>query len=329
MQAIGFQRGRFADESRPHWSGEGARPMVWTAWYPAKADGLTPRPQRVKFFQEALRFDRAPIVGDGLPLVVLSHGTGGAAEGLSWLAEPLAAQGYIVIGIDHHGNTASEPYLAEGFLAWWERARDITLLLDHHLSLGPFAQHIDSDRIYGAGFSMGGYTLLANLGGRSEVARYRQWALGSRFELGPKEFPVLHLRFEEVFAQSAALQASWARQAEDYRDPRIKAVLALAPAPMVRAFTPESIASITAPVTLVVGGADYEAPAALCADWIAPQLCNARLEHIDPKAAHYVFMPQCTPLGAERVPHLCQDAEGLDRAELHQRAVSLALETFR
>lgn len=329
MQKIGFQRGRFGDATRKDWAGLGPRPMVWSAWYPTQAEGGVAKPQRMKFFQESQRFDRAPLAGSNLPLVVLSHGTGGAAEGLSWLAEPLAARGFIVIGVDHHGNTASEPYRPEGFLAWWERARDISVLLDHHLGDGPFAAAIDQSRIYGAGFSMGGYTLLANLGGVTDVARYRQWAKGSRFELGPREFPDLHLRFDEVLAASQQLQAAWARQGQDYRDPRLKAVLALAPAPMVRAFSSDSIAAITARVSILVGGSDHEAPADLCADWIAPQLAQGQLHHLQPEAAHYIFMPQCTALGAERVPHLCRDAQGVDRSKAHARALELALQIFR
>lgn len=52
------------------------------------------------------------------PVVLLSHGTGGTAASLGWLAHGLAAAGYVVLGVDHHGNTASEPYRAEGFLSW-------------------------------------------------------------------------------------------------------------------------------------------------------------------------------------------------------------------
>jgi dienelactone hydrolase len=36
------------------------------------------------------------------PLVVLSHGTGGGAAGMAWLAETLASNGYIVAAVNHH-----------------------------------------------------------------------------------------------------------------------------------------------------------------------------------------------------------------------------------
>jgi len=62
--------------------------------------------------------------------VLLSHGTGGTATGMSWLPTSLAQIGYICVGVDHHGNTATEPYRAEGFICWWERALDHSLIID-------------------------------------------------------------------------------------------------------------------------------------------------------------------------------------------------------
>src|SRR5256885_8472094 len=42
------------------------------------------------------------------PLIVLSHGTGGGAATMAWLAETLASNGYIVAAVNNHGNTAAE-----------------------------------------------------------------------------------------------------------------------------------------------------------------------------------------------------------------------------
>lgn len=64
-----------------------------------------------------------------------------------------------MIGVDHHGNTALEPYRAESFLCWWERPRDLTLALDHLGETGPFARRLDLDHVGAAGFSLGGHTV--------------------------------------------------------------------------------------------------------------------------------------------------------------------------
>ena len=49
-----------------------------------------------------------PIVGDKLPLVVISHGHGGSFLGHHDLAEALADAGFVVAAINHPGDTFSD-----------------------------------------------------------------------------------------------------------------------------------------------------------------------------------------------------------------------------
>src|SRR5690606_8457376 len=65
------------------------------------------------------------------PLVLLSHGTGGAADDLAWWVAGLHDAGFDVAAVDHHGNNHHDGYLAEGFAWWWERPRDLSFVLDH------------------------------------------------------------------------------------------------------------------------------------------------------------------------------------------------------
>src|SRR5437016_14195836 len=132
---IGFRQGRLDDTSRPNWDGSGLRPVNWFAWYPADdavEQELRPRDTTAAWFsyRPAARDAALSRTLARYPIAMLSHGTGGTAMHLDWLARDLAGRGFIAVGVDHHGNTSAEPYRAEGFLAWWERARDLTLLLD-------------------------------------------------------------------------------------------------------------------------------------------------------------------------------------------------------
>ena len=43
MFAVGFTTGLLHDPERPAWSGEGPRPLAWSAWYPA-AEGAEATP---------------------------------------------------------------------------------------------------------------------------------------------------------------------------------------------------------------------------------------------------------------------------------------------
>ena len=53
--------------------------------------------------------DDPALAGGQFPLIVLSHGTGGSAQIMGWLARALASHGYIVAAVNHPGNNALEP----------------------------------------------------------------------------------------------------------------------------------------------------------------------------------------------------------------------------
>jgi predicted dienelactone hydrolase len=118
--------------------------------------------------------DARPATGP-FPLIALSHGTGGSAQIMAWLARALASRGYIVAAVNHPGNNALEEYTAEGFLLWWERARDLTTVIDMMLRDKEFGRLIDPNRIGAAGFSLGGYTVIALAGGRTDPALFRRF----------------------------------------------------------------------------------------------------------------------------------------------------------
>src|SRR5262249_30424286 len=125
-------------------------------------------PRVVPFFSagNAAR-DAEPAPGPRRPLVVLSHGNGGAAFQLAWLGTALARHGFIVVAVNHPGNNALEDYTVEGMSLWWLRAVDVSTVIDAMLVDKTFGSLLDPARIGAAGHSLGGYTVLAAAGGIS------------------------------------------------------------------------------------------------------------------------------------------------------------------
>ena len=67
----------------------------------------------------------------------------------------------------HHGNTGYESNARlEAVAVWWDRPRDLSVLIDKLLAGPRFGSRIDPRRIGVAGFSIGGYTALATVGAR-------------------------------------------------------------------------------------------------------------------------------------------------------------------
>ncbi|TXH31919.1 MAG: dienelactone hydrolase [Rhodospirillaceae bacterium] len=340
---IGLRKGRLEDKARPSWNGDGPRPISWLAWYPAddsaEERAVTPR---------ASWFLAGPVAADAAlseartryPVVMLSHGTGGTAWGMEWLGRRLAARGFVAVAVNHHGNSAVQPYRAEGFLCQWERARDLSVLLDHllaaHRSAGNvFAGRLDAARCHAAGFSAGAYTVMLLAGAITLASQYEHQGehpgdgrFPGPFSMGPREFPDLAAHLPGLLESSAIFRASWARMSDSYLDPRIKTILACAPGRSVRGFDDAGLTAIDRKVLIIVGDADEVAPAEQCAHWLEARLPQARLEILQGGVGHYVFLPEATETGRRTAPDICIDAPGIDRRVTHDRVATAALCLF-
>ena len=95
-QPVGMQTVHFEDAARRNWNDSGARPLETLIWYPATA-GTQEADWEAAIFKAGRSAKGAAMTSNPakLPLIVLSHGTGGAAMGLAWLGETLAANGYL------------------------------------------------------------------------------------------------------------------------------------------------------------------------------------------------------------------------------------------
>lgn len=325
---VGFRTGRHEDPSRPNWDGDGPRPLNWCAWYPTSEDiGETD----FRFGPRQPWFDIGPVAHDApivsnapCPVVLLSHGTGGQALHLGWLARRLAQRGFIAIGIDHHGNTLTKPYRAEGFLCWWERTRDLSVLLDHVIA-GEFGAHVDANRIHVAGYSLGGCAAAGLMGAITETSRFQRTATSRDYARGVPEFPDLADHLPGLLATSAIFRDSWDRMSIDYHDPRFKAALMLAPGRGLFGFNEASLGRITAPTRIVVGGVD---PTRAASEWLHKRLNGSGLDVLTPCIGHYVFLPEATEQGRKENPAACLDAEGVDRRATHKHVATEATRLF-
>jgi predicted dienelactone hydrolase len=164
-----------------NWRAAKTEVLISTIWYPVSADatGVLEQPRIIgdpghPLFEAGDTAVDAPIstTPKKFPVVMLSHGTGGSAMQLAWLGTQLARHGYIAVEVNHPGNNALEPYTAEGFVLWWERAIDPSDALDGLMSDSTFGPHVDTARVGAAGFSIGGYTVLELAGARTDQERF-------------------------------------------------------------------------------------------------------------------------------------------------------------
>lgn len=317
-----------------NWRGAKDHRLHVLVWYPA-SDTATEIPQTIgppdqPLFEAGKASPHAAFAPslEPFPLILLSHGSGGSAQQLAWLGTALARAGFLAAAVDHPGNNAVTGYTPEGFTLWWERATDLSEVLDGLLADPELAPHIDKERIGAAGFSLGGYTVLELAGARTDIAALfdlcRKDATNAVCRPPEmKDMPGTERLLESVRKTSGE---SLARSADSFRDPRVRAVFAIAPA-LGFTQTPESLHQIRLPVALAVGSADPLAPAATNANLIKANVRGAR-ETVLPNVAHYTFLDTCTAAGKQTYPAYCADPAGVDRNAVHQEVDDLAIQFF-
>jgi predicted dienelactone hydrolase len=99
-------------------------------WYPCSEP-----PGEVKLGNATLPGVRdCAVKGDKLPLVVISHGRGGDFVGHHDTAEALADAGFVVVAINHPGDTATDMSRSDDLSTLVERPTDIKRLIDFMLA---------------------------------------------------------------------------------------------------------------------------------------------------------------------------------------------------
>ena len=332
LHPVGVRFVRFPAPQDYNWRDSQSQALSGVVWYPA-ASGVEEKDQYVGppaaplFYAGRVAQDaRLALASSKYPLIALSHGTGGSALQMAWLGTYLAARGYMVAAVNHPGNNAVTGYTVEGFIEGWERAKDISTAITDMLADPRFGSAIDPHRVGAAGFSYGGYTMLELAGARSNWQRLLAWCKANKGACDPPEMPTLMEHFLAIESRPD-IQVSLKHAGDSYRDPRLRAVFAIAPA-VAAAFSPESLAKIDIPVEIVAGAADPIAPPAQNAEFFAAHIKGAVLTILPGGVGHYTFLDLGTTSGKKQLPQLFVDNPGVSRDAVHKQVANMALEFF-
>jgi predicted dienelactone hydrolase len=332
LHSVGFSLREYAAPENYDWRGSSEHTLSGIVWYAAE-DSAGEKEQYIGapgaplFYAGKATKDAtmAPTFGK-FPLVVLSHGTGGSAMQMAWLGTYLAARGYIVAGVNHPGNNGVTGYTTQGFIEGWERAKDVSTVISAMLADPRFGSKIDPDRIGAAGFSYGGFTMMELAGARMDVNRILAWCDQVKGACNPPEMPDLMEKFKAI-QQQPEMQQALQRSGDSYREPRIRAVFAIAPA-VAQAFSPEALQKIAIPVEIVAGEADTIAPPRENAQFYAANIKDAKLTILPGGIGHYTFLDVGTDAAKKQFPQLAVDNPGVDREAVHQQVAEMAASFF-
>jgi predicted dienelactone hydrolase len=283
----------------------GGAPLEAGIWYPSNASGV---PQRIGLFEQTVAVGGA-IAGRGLPLIVMSHGSGGSFEGHYDTALALAEAGFVVAAVTHTGDNYRDP---SAFARHENRVRHITALVDYMLTSWRDRNLLDPARIGMFGFSAGGFTALVMIGAVPDMTRVVPYCAEH-----PDEWACRKLNGTYVPPAPDAF----------VHDPRIAAAVIAAPA-VGYAFTPKGLAKIQTPIQLWRGDSDEILPHPRHAQNVYDGLPTKPEYHVVSNAGHFAFLAPCTSALESVAPQICRDPEGFDRVAFHRQFNAAVVDFF-
>ncbi|MEO1288347.1 MAG: prolyl oligopeptidase family serine peptidase [Chloroflexota bacterium] len=273
---VGYQSFTIPDSDRPL--------KIWV-WYPS-ADATEPAlySEFNGIFEVSgvATRDATPLSDDApYPLVVFSHGNGSSPLLSTFYTEHLASHGFVVVGIEHDGNTVLDRLLGSDRFNdlsrdhYIYRPNDVTQAIDYALetlNTGALDGMIDPDRIAVSGHSFGGYTAFASaganfdfealtayceatgdttLGDVRDEAQLVEWMRDLPIVGGVCSLEDNAERYAELAGLETVPDGTW----DIFGDERINAIVAQAPfnAPI---FGEDQLSQITIPTMILVGSND-------------------------------------------------------------------------
>jgi predicted dienelactone hydrolase len=300
-----------------------SRDMDVAILYPSEGGVSRPFGENAVFYGVPVHDYATPLPGK-YPVILLSHGWGGNFARMGWLSAGLVAKGAIVVAVNHPNSTTGDTNNMNA-LNHWTRAQDLSAALDLVLKDPKIASSIDSNRIYAAGFSYGGWTALSLAGLKGERDGLDNFCKeGTQISSHCADILKAGIIISELDAEK------WNAS---YKDWRVKAVAAIDPA-LTMGLNHSDTALLNVPVLLIglgtgesrlvatdtsASGSNFEA--------LFPA---ARVEQIAP-ATHFTALGLCKPKGAaileeEKDDPVCTDPVGTDR-KLVQNKIIAAIAT--
>lgn len=277
-------------------------PLAAGIWYPTDAPATS---HVLGNITQTVAAD-APIAGNSLPLVVMSHGGGSWYGGHYDTALALAHAGFVVAAVSHAGDTFDDQ---SRVLQLWRRPAQLRGLVDYMLDKWRGHVQLNAARVGAFGFSNGGFTVLVAAGGVPDLSTIAPFC-----EAHPDQDlceALKHAGVDPHIGVNVPVTA-WVH------DPRIRAAVIVAPA-FGFAFGPARLRGVRAPVQLWSAADDRHQPHPYYDEAVRDALPNAPDYHVVANAGHYDFLPPCDTRLARLRPEICNSPPGFDREAFHEQ----------
>jgi predicted dienelactone hydrolase len=290
--------------------GDAAVPV--TIWYPSVSPA---RSRAFGPFQLEVAIMGDPVAGR-LPLIVMSHGTGGSAFGSVNLAIALAKAGFVVAALEHTGDNFHDRSRSFTWANFASRPHQVRAAIDFLLNTWRRKSAINPDRIGMFGHSAGGTTSLIVGGGVLDYGQVVRFCVSHPEDWGCKQ-------------GSQRVQTRPSAESDvppvSEADSRVKALVIAAPA-LAPGFATSGLAKLKPAVQLWVAGRDViVVDAGRMSAWMPAKPERHDIED----AGHFSFLVPCSDVLRTAAPEICADQPGFDRAAFQQEFTTAVIRFFR
>jgi predicted dienelactone hydrolase len=310
------------------------RDLAVTVWYPAAVGGQPVLVGDNKAFKGSPALINAPFAEGRFPLIVMSHGSGGRIQGVSWLATELAKAGFVVAGPNHPGTTSGNSTPADTPKIW-ERTQDLSAVIDMLTADPSWSGHIKADEIGVVGFSLGGAAAMEIAGARADLEAYARYCdTYSERDCAWYAGGLAYVDDQAVKVDKVDLRTvDRARFEQSNLDRRIKSAVLIDPG-LAQAYDEQSLREIEIPMSFINLGSAGTIPAAVIADRLAALTPKGTYASVA-DAVHFSFLMECKDGAAEllkstgEVDPICEDGGSRSRADIHSELTNLVIAALR
>ena len=291
---VGFEEVKIPNGAEP--------PLTAGIWYPTNAPATS---RALGNSTQTVALD-APIAGNHLSLVVMSHGGAGWYGGHYDTALALAQAGFVAAAVSHAGDTFDDQ---SRVLQLWHRPAQLHRLVDYMLDKWRWHGQLDAARVGAFGFSNGGFTVLVAAGGIPDLSKIAPFC-----DAHPDQDLCEALQHAGVDLHLGANvpAGAWVH------DPRIRTIVIAAPS-FGFAFGRAGLSGVRAPVQLWSAADDHHQPPPYYDEAVRDDLPRAPEYHVVANAGHYDFLPPSDARLSRLRPEICNSLPDFDRAAFHEQ----------
>lgn len=280
--------------------GPRGKPISLAIWYPSLAPV---QPRSMDTFTQDVASNGA-MEGAGLPLVLISHGTGGSKYSHHDTALAMANAGFVVLALTHPGDNYADQSDAVDIL---ERPKHVVAALDFMLKEWRHKDRIAPSRVGIFGFSAGGFTALVNIGGQPDMNK-----VVTHCGAHPAQFVCGLISTHGARPEGLAMAAT-----AQMHERRIRAAVIAAPA-LGFTFDAAAMRQVDIPIQLWRAEDDVILPHPWYAEQVRVSLGRKPDYQVVPGAGHFDFLAPCTQKLAAIAPQICESKNGFERNAFHR-----------